>query len=114
MTGAPAVRVHQVWADLDKRAAGRRVRVVGLDDTHAVVVRVDRSDLPADIEGMRAFLEPYKTTTVATSGEPGACEGVVLRAADRSVITKARFQDYDRTLKRRQKGAGGRSRPVSA
>lgn len=75
---------------------------------------IDASDLPADIEGMRAFLEPYKTTTVATSGEPGACEGIVLRAADRSVITKVRFQDYNRTLKRRQKGAGERSRPVSA
>ncbi|MCX4390586.1 hypothetical protein OG777_27200 [Micromonospora peucetia] len=29
-------------------------------------------------------------------------EGLVLRAADRSVIAKARFQDYERTLKRRE------------
>jgi RNA ligase-like protein len=63
---------------------------------------IDGSDLPADIEGMRAFMEPYKTTLVATSGEPGMNEGVVLRSRDRGVISKARFQDYDRTLKRRQ------------
>jgi hypothetical protein len=69
---------------------------------------MDGSDLPASVEGMRGFLESYKTTTVATSGEPGLNEGVVLRSADRSVISKARFQDYDRTLKRRQKGAGPR------
>ncbi|WP_281186142.1 hypothetical protein [Micromonospora peucetia] len=29
-------------------------------------------------------------------------KGWVLRAADRSVIAKARFQDYERTLKRRE------------
>ena len=33
----------------------------------------------------------------------GAAEGIVLRTPDRSVIAKARFQDYERTLKRRAK-----------
>ncbi|MGW4663213.1 RNA ligase family protein [Streptosporangium sandarakinum] len=66
------------------------------------------AELPTDVAGMRAFLEPYRTTRVATSGEPGLNEGVVLRTADRSVITKARFQDYDRTLKRREKTTGQR------
>ncbi|MDF5758349.1 hypothetical protein [Spongiactinospora sp. TRM90649] len=65
---------------------------------------IDGGDLPSDIEGMRAFMETYRGTRVATSGEPGLNEGIVLRAPDRSVISKARFQDYDRTLKRRAKG----------
>lgn len=63
----------------------------------------DAAALPADIEGMRAFMEQYRTTQVATSNEPGLNEGIVLRSNDRSVISKARFQDYDRTLKRRTK-----------
>lgn len=80
-------------ADLAKRC--------GLELTPRLF-EIDGSDLPADIEGMRAFLEQYKTTLVATSGDPGLNEGIVLRSADRNVISKARFQDYDRTLKRRQ------------
>ncbi|MDF5756561.1 RNA ligase family protein [Spongiactinospora sp. TRM90649] len=63
---------------------------------------IDGGDLPSDIEGMRAFMEAYRGTRVATSGEPGLNEGIVLRAPDRSVISKARFQDYDRTLQRRE------------
>jgi hypothetical protein len=31
------VRVGQVWRDNDKRACGRKVRVVEIDGTHAVV-----------------------------------------------------------------------------
>lgn len=63
---------------------------------------IDGADLPDSVEDMRAFMEPYRSTLVATTGEPGLNEGIVLRAPDRSVISKARFQDYDRTLKRRQ------------
>lgn len=36
----------------------------------------------------------------------GQAEGIVLRTADRSVIAKARFQDYRRTLKRRAQRGG--------
>ena len=87
---------ESVLADLAKRC--------GVDLTPRLF-EIDGGDIPASVEDMRGFLEPYKTTTVATSGEPGLNEGVVLRSPDRSVISKARFQDYDRTLKRRQKGA---------
>lgn len=38
MSEQPAVRPGQVWADNDKRSAGRQVRVVSVDDTHATVV----------------------------------------------------------------------------
>ncbi|NRQ36814.1 RNA ligase family protein [Nonomuraea sp. NN258] len=61
----------------------------------------DGGELPGGVEDMRAFLEPFKRTQAATDGTAGDSEGVVLRAPDRSLITKARFQDYDRTLKRR-------------
>ncbi|MFG1963141.1 RNA ligase family protein [Nonomuraea sp. NPDC049028] len=69
---------------------------------------IDGRDIPSSVEDMRGFLEAYKATSVATSGEPGLNEGVVLRAPDRSVISKARFQDYDRTLKRRKSASKSR------
>lgn len=81
---------------------------IGVDVTPRLF-EIDSSDLPADILGMRAFMGAYRNTLVATSGQPGLNEGIVLRSADRSVISKARFQDYDRTLKRREKGVGRRA-----
>jgi hypothetical protein len=90
-----------------ERVLGNLAKLCGVELTPRLFT-IDGSDLPASVEGMRDFLESYKTTTVATSGEAGLNEGVVLRTPDRSVISKARFQDYDRTLKRRQKGAGAR------
>lgn len=33
----PAVRVGQIWADNDKRSHGRRIRIVAVDSTHALV-----------------------------------------------------------------------------
>lgn len=76
-------------------------KLVGADLTPRLFV-MDGGALPTGIEGMREFMEAHRTTSVATSGEPGLNEGIVLRSADRRVISKARFQDYDRTLKRRQ------------
>lgn len=104
-SGGQEFASENVLTDLAKRCGA---------DLTPRLFEIDAYDLPADVEGMRAFLEPYKITTVATSGEPGLNEGVVLRTPDRSVITKARFQDYDRTLKRREKNAGQRFRPASA
>ncbi|BEL07185.1 hypothetical protein Q0Z83_053760 [Actinoplanes sichuanensis] len=74
----------------------------GLDLTPRLFT-VDAAELPATVEGMSAFLaERLPRTLVALDDSGlGAAEGVVLRAADRSVIAKARFQDYTRTLKRR-------------
>ena len=33
----PTVRPGQIWADNDKRSAGRQVAVLAIDETHAVV-----------------------------------------------------------------------------
>lgn len=84
----------------DEQTLQAAVSVYGVDLTPRLF-EIPASDLPSDIEGMRTFMEPYRTTRVATSGDGGLNEGIVLRSIDRSVITKARFQDYDRTLKRR-------------
>ncbi len=69
---------------------------------------VDSAELPTSIEGMNAFLARRLPTTLAALDEGGGAspEGVVLRSADRSVIAKARFQDYARTLKHRAKKGG--------
>lgn len=62
------------------------------------------TDLPTDLEGTRDFLSQHlPSTRVALDDEAGGrAEGLVIRALDRSVIGKARFQDYDRTLRRRK------------
>jgi hypothetical protein len=63
---------------------------------------VDASELPTDIEKTRTFLaERLPGTRAALDGDAaGRAEGIVLRSPDRTVIAKARFQDYERTLKR--------------
>lgn len=60
-------------------------------------------ELPTDLEGMLAFMKRELPDTRADFDDDakGMPEGIVLRTADRKVISKARFQDYERTLKRR-------------
>lgn len=63
--------------------------------------------LPTSVDGMSAWLNAsWPQTLVALDSQAtGRAEGVVLRTADRSVIAKARFEDYARTLKRRTRMA---------
>ncbi|MDP9870344.1 MULTISPECIES: RNA ligase family protein [Streptosporangium] len=61
---------------------------------------LDAAELPRSIAGMREFMAPYAATRVST-GTPGRSEGIVLRSHDRRVISKARFKDYDKTLRMR-------------
>lgn len=71
--------------------------------------QIPAADLPTTIDGMRAFMAPYATTRAAThTGAPGASEGIILRTHDRHVIAKARYCDYDRTLKHLTTAAQGR------
>lgn len=64
---------------------------------------LDASDVPTSIADMHAFLGDHlPSTLVALDGSgKGAAEGIVLRTRDRSVIAKARFQDYERTARRK-------------
>jgi hypothetical protein len=66
--------------------------------------------LPKSVEGMHAFLSSQLPTTNVALDETalGRPEGIVLRTTGRSVIAKARFEDYERTLKRRAQAGRGR------
>ncbi|MET9089418.1 RNA ligase family protein [Streptomyces sp. NPDC004237] len=61
------------------------------------------SEVPTGIEEMHAFLTSrIPETNVALDADAGRIpEGIVLRTEDRSVIAKARLQDYANTLRRR-------------
>ena len=65
---------------------------------------VDAEELPSDLAAMRAFLGERlpETRSALDGGAGGKAEGIVLRTTDRTVIAKARFQDYDRTLRRKR------------
>jgi hypothetical protein len=75
----------------------------GLDVTPRLFT-VDPGEMPQDILKTREFLAEHLPATISAldDGAEGKPEGIVLRTADRSVIAKARYQDYDRTLKRRR------------
>lgn len=59
--------------------------------------------LPRDIEGAAAWLRAVidKTAAALPGATPGGAEGVVVRSADNQVRVKLRFEDYERTLRRR-------------
>lgn len=63
-------------------------------------------DLPTGLADTRACLaDLLPTTRVALDDDAGGQpEGIVFRSLDRSVIAKARFQDYDRTLRKLNQG----------
>ena len=65
---------------------------------------VDAAELPTDLDKTSAWLAEQlpESRVRLDAGAPGGAEGIVLRSNDRSVIAKARFQDYARTLKRRR------------
>jgi hypothetical protein len=67
--------------------------------------QVDGAELPKELDKTRAFLaEHLPATRSALDDEAGGRpEGIVLRSPDRAVIAKARFGDYDRTLRRRSR-----------
>jgi hypothetical protein len=72
--------------------------------TEPYLAALSGSDLPHDVDGMSAFLSKHLPDSQAGLDETAGRrpEGLVLRDFDRSRIAKARFQDYERTLKRRQ------------
>lgn len=62
---------------------------------------MDASMLPTSIEAMQAFLQqalPISQSMLDANTE-GRPEGIVWRTENRSVIAKARFEDYKRTLR---------------
>lgn len=62
---------------------------------------VDAASLPPFLDGMLEFLREQCPLTACRldAGPASRAEGVVMRSWDRSAIAKARFQDYERTLR---------------
>lgn len=70
-----------------------------------IVNEPNASALPGDIAGMLAYLRevlPHTTAGLNNAVVPGNGEGVVIRTGDRSKIAKIRFEDYERTLRKRK------------
>lgn len=67
---------------------------------------VNADDLPETLEGMRGFLDAHLPVSRAALDETAGRrpEGIVLRTPTRSLIAKARFQDYERTLNPQPRG----------
>lgn len=91
-------RGGQTFADEEQL---RRVADVGGLELTPRLFTDDDSTLPTDIEKTLDVLRFYLPETLAGLDSSGRAEGIVFRSPDRSVIAKARFQDYERTLKRR-------------
>lgn len=85
----------------DEAGLAAEASKAGLSSTPRLFT-MDAAGLPTGIEGMHAFLGEHLPGTLAALDETakGTPEGIVLRTPDRAVIAKARFQDYERTLKR--------------
>ncbi|AUG76951.1 hypothetical protein CFP65_2093 [Kitasatospora sp. MMS16-BH015] len=90
----------QYWsseADLQRAAEAEGIEVTPRLGT------VPAGQLPTGIEETHSWLNAMlpDTRVALDEGAGGRPEGIVLRTPDRSLISKARFQDYERTLKRR-------------
>jgi hypothetical protein len=60
---------------------------------------VQADSLPTSVAGMSKWLEQVSQSLVGLDAKAkGRSEGVVLRSPQRTVIAKARFEDYERTL----------------
>lgn len=91
----------------DEEGLTAQMQASGLDMAPRLYAPLEASQIPASVEGMHGFLKDWlpETTVALDDSGQGRPEGIVLRTQDRSVIAKARFQDYERTLKRRAKAA---------
>lgn len=91
-------RGGQPWADEEWLAGVSEITDIALAPRLA---SIPPEDLPVTVAETSEWLARWPSTNVHLDGQTDKAEGVVLRTADRSVITKARFQDYERTLRRR-------------
>jgi hypothetical protein len=102
----------QQWASedlLQATATGDRIPLVPRLSV------IEGHHLPRTIDETHAWLSEYlpKTQVALDDTGRGAGEGIVIRTPDRVTIAKARFQDYERTIRRRVReglGETGRTR----
>lgn len=74
------------------------------------VCAVPSRTLPTDLAGTMEFLKAWTPTTLCglDSGAGGRSEGLVMRTFDRSAIVKIRYEDYERTLRKKEGQHGKR------
>lgn len=94
------------WRDHGGQRFMSEETLVQLAEVNAVrlvprIATVSAAELPTGLEGMQRFIQEYLPETgVALDDSAGKKpEGIVLRSADRSYTAKARFEDYERTLR---------------
>lgn len=92
-------KIIEVWGDLLDPRVTLTPRVFQMPATA----------LPKTIEETHEFLQKTmpQTKVQLDAGGAGKAEGLVLRTPDRKTIAKARFEDYERTLRRRAKAKNG-------
>lgn len=68
------------------------------------LIELSYKDLPKTIDDTYAFLKQaiVETESALDDGAGGRPEGIVVRTPSRSKIAKIRYEDYERTLKRRK------------
>jgi hypothetical protein len=104
----PAAQIAQ-WRDNGGQAFADEATLERIATKHSLTLTprlfaIDGAELPRGIPETLAFLEsrlPESRCRLDDAGG-GKPEGVVLRSPDRSTIAKARFEDYERTLKRKR------------
>lgn len=97
------------WREHGGQAFMREPELTRIASSHGGIPLVPRlgtvsgPDLPRSLEETQKFLagRADHTRVALDEGAKGVAEGIVLRTVDRGTIAKARFQDYDRTLRRR-------------
>jgi RNA ligase len=97
------------WRDSGGQRFLDEANLQGLAERHGLMLTprlfaVSGADLPASTAGMQSFLHERlpKTQCALDAAAGGKPEGIVLRSPDRSTITKARLEDYERTMRRRR------------
>lgn len=64
-----APKVGQVWADNDKRSAGRKVRIISIDATHATVIDMrGKRDTRIRLDRFRPTSNGYRLVDDAPGG----------------------------------------------
>jgi len=104
----PAAQIAQ-WRDDGGQSFADEATLERIAAQHGLTLTprlfaINGAELPRGIHDTLAFLQtrlPESRCRLddAAGGKP---EGIVLRSPDRSTIAKARFEDYERTLKRKR------------
>lgn len=72
----------------------------------APLLKSVKSEIPTEIEPTLNWLEQFRETRVGIN-QIGESEGVIVRTKDRNKIVKIRFEDYEKTMRFRERSLKG-------